>query len=84
MKARNEISRLNNKVDYLKDEITDLTKSNESFQRENQKLNQQLKDYRIVRKVFGNEAVDRVLEQEKTKPKFERRRNYEKDGVYLR
>ena len=84
MKARNEISRLNNKVDYLKDEITDLTKSNESFQRENQKLNKQLKDYRIVRKVFGNEAVDRVLEQEKTKPKFERRRNYEKDGVYLR
>lgn len=84
MKARNEISRLNNKVDYLKDKITDLTKSNESFQRDNQKLNKQLKDYRIVRKVFGNDAVDRALEQEKTKPKFERRTNYEKDGVYLR
>ena len=84
MKARNEISRLNNKVDFLKDEISDLTKSNENFQRENQKLNKQLKDYRIVRKVFGNEAVDRALEQEKTKPKFERIRNYEKDGVYLR
>jgi archaellum component FlaC len=31
MKARNEISRLNNKVDYLKDDISDLTKSNENF-----------------------------------------------------
>lgn len=79
LKTRSENQRLITKVNNLQIDNADLRESNQRYQLKNDDLKKQLKDYRLVRKVLGNEVVDHVLEQAKTKPRFERRRNYEQD-----
>lgn len=79
LKTRSENQRLITKVNNLQIDNADLRESNQRYQLKNDDLKKQLRDYKIVRKVLGKEVVDRVLEQAKTKPRFERRRNYEQD-----
>ena len=79
LETRNENQRLITKVNNLQIDNADLRESNQRYQLKNDDLKKQLRDYKIVRKVLGKEVVDRVLEQAKTKPRFERRRNYEQD-----
>ena len=79
LETRNENQRLITKVNNLQIDNADLRESNQRYQLKNDDLKKQLRDYKIVRKVLGKEVVDRVLEQAKTKPKLERRRNYEQD-----
>ncbi len=79
LETRNENQRLITKVNNLQIDNADLRESNQRYQLKNDDLKKQLRDYKIVRKVLGKEVVDRVLEQAKTKPTLERRRNYEQD-----
>ena len=79
LKTRSENQRLITKVNNLQIDNAELRESNQRYQLKNDDLKKQLRDYKIVRKVLGKEVVDRVLEQAKTKPKLERRRNYEQD-----
>ena len=79
LETRNENQRLITKVNNLQIDNADLRESNQRYQLKNDDLKKQLRDYKIVRKVLGKEVVDRALEQAKTKPKLERRRNYEQD-----
>lgn len=79
LETRNENQRLITKVNNLQIDNADLRESNQRYQLKNDDLKKQLRDYKIVRKVLGKEVVNRVLEQAKTKPKLERRRNYEQD-----
>jgi hypothetical protein len=79
LETRNENQRLITKVNNLQIDNADLRESNQRYQLKNDDLKKQLRDYKTVRKVLGKEVIDRVLEQAKTKPKLERRRNYEQD-----
>ena len=79
LKTRSDNQRLITKVNNLQIDNADLRESNQRYQLKNDDLKKQLRDYKIVRKVLGKEVVDRVLEQAKTKPTLERRRNYEQD-----
>ena len=79
LKTRSENQRLITKVNNLQIDNAELRESNQRYQLKNDDLKKQLRDYKTVRKVLGKEVIDRVLEQAKTKPKLERRRNYEQD-----
>lgn len=79
LKTRSEKQRLITKVNNLQIDNADLRESNQRYQLKNDDLKKQLRDYKIVRKVLGSKAVDQLLAQAKTKPTFERRKNYEQD-----
>lgn len=79
LKTRSENQRLITKVNNLQIDNADLRESNQRYQLKNDDLKKQLRDYKIVRKVLGSKAVDQLLAQAKTKPTFERRKNYEQD-----
>ena len=79
LETRNENQRLITKVNNLQIDNADLRESNQRYQLKNDDLKKQLRDYKIVRKVLGKEVVDQLLAQAKTKPTFERRKNYEQD-----
>ncbi len=79
LKTRSENQRLITKVNNLQIANADLKESNRSYQLKNDTLKKQLRDYKIVRKVLGSKEIDKLLEQAKTKPKLERRRNHEQD-----
>jgi hypothetical protein len=79
LETRNENQRLITKVNNLQIDNADLRESNQRYQLKNDDLKKQVRDYKIVRKVLGSKAVDQLLAQAKTKPTFERRRNYEQD-----
>lgn len=79
LETRNENQRLITKVNNLQIDNADLRESNQRYQLKNNDLKKQLRDYKIVRKVLGSKAVDQLLAQAKTKPTFERRKNYEQD-----
>ena len=79
LKTRSENQRLITKVNNLQIDNADLRESNQRYQLKNDDLKKQLRDYKIVRKVLGSKDVDQILARAKTKPTFERRRNYEQD-----
>ena len=79
LETRNENQRLITKVNNLQIDNAELRESNQRYQLKNDDLKKQLRDYKIVRKVLGSKAVDQLLAQVKTKPTFERRKNYEQD-----
>ena len=79
LKTRSENQRLITKVNNLQIDNADLRESNQRYQLKNDDLKKQLRDYKIVRKVLGSKAVDQLLARAKTKPTFERRKNYEQD-----
>ena len=79
LETRNENQRLITKVNNLQIDNAELRESNQRYQLKNDDLKKQLRDYKIVRKVLGSKAVDQLLAQAKTKPTFERRKNYEQD-----
>ena len=79
LKTRSENQRLITKVNNLQIDNADLRESNQRYQLKNDDLKKQLRDYKIVRKVLGSKAVDQLLAQAKTKPTFERRKNYVQD-----
>ncbi len=79
LETRNENQRLITKVNNLQIDNADLRESNQRYQLKNDDLKKQLRDYKIVRKVLGSKDVDQILARAKTKPTFERRRNYEQD-----
>ncbi len=51
-----------------------LNESNKEYQSKNKELKNQLRDYRLLRKVLGSQEVEHILEEAKTK---NRRRNIE-------
>lgn len=77
--TRSENRRLNNKVDYLMEENADLEKSNYRYQQDNNRLNKDLTDYRLLKKELGNDEVDRLLDKAKGIRRKERKHNYEQD-----
>ena len=79
LETRSENQRLITKVNNLQIANADLRESNQRYQLKNDDLKKQLRDYKIVRKVLGSKEVDQLLVRAKSKPKLERRQNYEQD-----
>lgn len=70
---RNDYNRLNRYNGQLYSENEHLRNDNETLKSENYKLKQQNMDYKLLRKVFGNEAIDKLLEQAKQPKQREKR-----------
>ena len=79
---RDDYNRLNRYNGQLYSENENLRGSNETLKTENYKLKQQNMDYKLLRKVFGNEAIDKLLEQAKQpkqrEKRFGNRNNFER------
>ena len=52
-----------------------LAKKNEILVGENENLRAEVKDYKLLRKVFGSKQIDNLLEQAKSKQRETRFRN---------
>ncbi len=76
---RDDYNRLNRYNGQLYSENEHLRGDNETLKSENYKLKQQNMDYKLLRKFFGNEAIDKLLEQAK-QPKQRVKRFGNKDN----
>lgn len=70
---RDDYNRLNRYNSQLYSENEHLRGDNEALKSENYKLKQQNMDYKLLRKFFGNEAIDKLLEQAKQPRQREKR-----------
>lgn len=70
---RDDCNRLNRYNSQLYSENEHLRGDNEALKSENYKLKQQNMDYKLLRKFFGNEAIDKLLEQAKQPRQREKR-----------
>ena len=70
---RDDYNRLNNYNGQLYAENEKLQRNNQALKSENYKLKQQNMDYKLLRKFFGNEAIDKLLEQAKQPKQREKR-----------
>ena len=77
--AKDDYERLNQTNGRLYKDNERLRGSNERLSSENTKLKEEIKDYKLLRKVFGNKQIDGLLEQAKaaqqTKQHSVRKRN---------
>ncbi len=74
-KAKYDYYRLNTTNGNLYRENERLTKRNEILLGENENLRAEVKDYKLLRKVFGSKQIDNLLEQAKSKQREKRIRN---------
>lgn len=70
---RDDYNRLNRYNGQLYSENEHLRSDNDTLKSENYKLKQQNMDYKLLRKVFGNETIDKLLEQAKQPKQREKR-----------
>ncbi len=73
--ALDNYHRLNATNGNLHRENERLTKRNEILLGENENLRAEVKDYKLLRKVFGSKQIDNLLEQAKSKQREKRIRN---------
>ncbi|HZJ78749.1 MAG TPA: plasmid recombination protein [Clostridia bacterium] len=78
-KAYDDYNRLNQYNGSLYKENERLQGSNKKLTEENNKLKDNVKDYRLLRKVFGNEQIDSLLVQ--AKQSKERETHFRKNNV---
>ena len=70
---RDNYNRLNRYNGQLYSENEHLRSNNDTLKSENYKLKQRNMDYKLLRKFFGNEAIDKLLEQAKQPKQREKR-----------
>ena len=79
---RDDYNRLNRYNSQLYSENEHLRGDNEALKSENYKLKQQNMDYKLLRKFFGNETIDKLLEQAKQpmqrKKRLRNKNNFER------
>ena len=70
---RDDYNRLNRYNGQLYSENEKLKGNNATLRSENYRLKQENMDYKLLRKFFGNEAIDKLLEQAKQPKQREKR-----------
>ncbi len=70
--ALDSYHRLNTTNGRLYRENEHLTRSNEKLVAENENLRSEVKDYKLLRKVFGSKQIDSLIEQAKSKQREKR------------
>ncbi len=73
--ARDNYERLNQENGKLYRENEGLRSSNHNLTSENAQIKNNVKDYNLLRKVFGNQQIDSLLEQAKLEEKSQKRRS---------
>ncbi len=77
--AKDDYHRLNVTNGNLYRENERLANRNEKLVAENENLRSEVKDYKLLRKVFGSKQIDNLLEQARSKQRGTRFRNKEKE-----
>lgn len=83
LKMKDTVNDLRKELSYMKNRVWGLNDTVDNMRSENEKLRDVVTDYKLVRKVLGNEKTDSIVEQAKmaehaTKQRSSRKNNFER------